>query len=162
MILDVFREKQRLDGIFALITQLEANDELLAHWAKYLCVLTSGFIENSLRIILTRYATDKASSEVSNFVESCVKGVTNLNEERIGQLLGAFSSEWRVRFVQKRTEMQKSAIDSVIANRHLIVHGRSVGLTIARMKEYYREVVKVITLVDEECVNVRTCRGDLQ
>ncbi len=82
MILDVFREKKRLDDIFALTTQMEANDELLAHWAKYLCVLTSGFIENSLRMILTRYAADKASSEVSNFVESCLKGVTNTKTRR--------------------------------------------------------------------------------
>jgi hypothetical protein len=156
MISDVFREKQRLDGIFALVTELETDEELLAHWAKYLCVLTSGFIENSLRVILTRYATDKANPQVSNFVESSIKGITNLNEERIGQLLGAFSSEWRERFTKKRTDMQKSAIDSVIANRHLIVHGRPVGLTIARMKDYYREVVKAIILVDEECVNPRT------
>jgi len=156
MISDIFKEKQKIDAIFDLVMQFKADEELLAHWAKYLCVLTSGFIENSFRIILTRYAKDKASPQVSNYVESCIKGITNLNEERIAQMLGAFSSEWRERFYQKRTEIQKSAIDSVIANRHLIVHGRSVSLTLTRMKDYYKEVVKAITLIDEECVNART------
>ena len=80
--------------------------------------------------------------------------ITNLNEERIGQLLGAFSSEWRDKFTGKRTEAQKAAIDSVIANRHSIAHGQSVSLTLARMKEYYTEVVKTITMIDEECVNI--------
>lgn len=153
MILDIFREKQRIDHIFDLAKQLDPADELLAHWARYLCVLTSGFIENSLRVILTRYATDKASPQVANFVESRIKGITNLNEERIAQLLGAFSLEWRGRFIQKRTDAQKAALDSVVANRHLIVHGRSVGLTLARMKNYYVEIVKTIALIDENCVN---------
>jgi len=156
MLPDVFREKQRIDAIFGLVAQFEADEEILAHWAKYLCVLTSGFIENSCRIILTQYAKGKASPNVSNYVESCVGGITNLNDEKITQLLGAFSSQWRERFSKKRTEIQKLAIDSVIANRHLIAHGRSVGLTLARMKDYYKEVVKAITLIDEECVNART------
>jgi hypothetical protein len=154
MIFDVVREKQKIDHIFKLAGQLEPDEELLAHWAKYLCVLTSGFIENSLRIILTQFAKNKANQQVANFVESRIRMITNLNEERIGQLLGAFSSEWRDKFTGKRTDAQKAAIDSVIANRHLIAHGQSVSLTLARMKEYYTEVVKTITMIDEECVNI--------
>lgn len=150
---EVSREKQRIDHIFKLSKQLNPDPELLANWAKYLCVLTSGFIENSLRIILAQYAADKATPQVANFVESKIKGITNLNEERIAQLLNSFSSDWRERFIKKRTDSQKASIDSVIANRHLIVHGRSVGLTLVRMKDYYKEVVEAIMLIDEECVN---------
>jgi hypothetical protein len=153
MILDVAREKQRLDHIFDLAKHLDIKDELLAHWAKYLCILTSGFIENSLRMILTCYAKDKSSPQVANFVESKITGITNLNEQKIAELLGAFNSAWRERFTEMRTESQKDAIDSVVANRHQIAHGRSVGLTLARMKDFYTEVVKVITLIDEQCVN---------
>ena len=153
MILEVFREKEKIDNIFALASQLDPEEELLAHWAKYLCVLTSGFIENSLRAILTKYSTNKASPQVANFVESRVKEITNLNEEKIAQLLGAFSSEWRDRFRSIRTDSQRDAINSIIINRHHIVHGRSVSLTLARMKDYYIEVVRAITLIDENCVN---------
>lgn len=153
MIPDINREIHKIDRIFDLVKNLDPAEELLAHWAKYLCVLTSGLIENSLRIILTRYVADKASPQVANFVESKIKGITNLNDEKISQLLGAFSSEWGDRFTTKRTEPQKAAIDSVIANRHLIVHGRSVGLSFVRMKEYFEEVVKTIKLIDENCVN---------
>jgi len=152
MIFDVVKEKQKIDHILKLASQLEPNEELLAHWAKYLCVLTSGFIESSLRIILAEFTRDKGNPQIASFVESRLRGITNLNEERIQQLLGAFSSEWRERFRQKRTDAQKAAIDSVIANRHLIVHGQSIGLTLARMKDYYKEVVKAITIIDEEWV----------
>jgi len=46
-----------------------------------------------------------------------------------------------------------SLIDSVVANRHQIAHGRFVGLTLGRMKQYYDEIIKAIALVDEQCVN---------
>lgn len=153
MIIEVLREKQRLDHIFDMAHQLNANDELIAHWAKYLCVLTSGFIENSIRMLLSQYTMSRASPPVVNYVESTVKGVRNLNDEKIAQLLGSFSAEWRDTFIQMRTEAQKAAIDSVVANRHQIAHGRFVGLTLGRMKQYYDEIIKAIALVDEQCVN---------
>ena len=156
MILDVFKEKQKIDHVFDLANHIEPNDELLSHWAKYLCVLTSGFIENSLRLILIHFVEHRASPQVLNFVESRIRSITNLNEDRVAQLLGAFSYNWRDRFSKKRTQEQKDAIDSVIANRHLIVHGRSVELTLARMRGYYTEIVKAITIIDEECVNNNT------
>jgi len=156
MILEVAREKQKLDHVFDLVSHLHDEEEVLAHWAKYLCVLTSGFIENSLRNLLTHYSASRAASPVVNYVETRLKGLTNLNEERIAQLLGAFSPSWRHTFTKQLTDKQKGAIDSILSNRHLIVHGQSVGLTFSRMKTYYEEVIKVITLIDEKCVNAST------
>lgn len=153
MILDVVREKNRLDHIFSLVGQGGGEDELLAHWAKYLCVLTSGFLENSLRIILLTYVSKHANPTVVNYIETRIKSLTNINDEKVGQLLGSFNAEWRDRFLEKRTVEQKDAIDSVVANRHLIAHGRAVSITMARIKQYYADVVAVINIVDEHCVN---------
>jgi len=153
MILDVMREKQKIDHVFDLAKQIPSDEELLSIWAKYLCVQTSGFIETSLRSILIQYTKRRSSPEVFNYVESMMSKITNLNEEKITSLLSSFSSEWGTSFREKRSEEQKAAIDSVVANRHHIVHGRSVGITIARMKSYYSEVVKLIAIIDEECVN---------
>jgi len=153
MILDVVREKQRLDATFSLVEQMPLDAELLSHWAKYLCVLTCGFIENSLRVILRHYTAMHASECVADFVWTRIEGLTNLNDEKIGQILGAFDPGWRDRFQAMRSQEQKDAIDSVIANRHQIAHGRSVALTLARMKQYYNDISKVIKIIDEECVN---------
>ena len=123
MIQQVSREKQRLDGVFALIGHMNVDEEALAHWAKYLCVLTSGFIENCLRMILQGYARKHANQPIVSFVESRLEGITNLNAERISQILGSFNSIWREGFLQKLSPEQKDAVDSVIANRHLIAIG---------------------------------------
>ena len=153
MILAVVQEKQRLDSVFSLVEQMAPSDEVLSHWAKYLCVLTSGFIENSLRLVLYEYARTHADKTVASYVSARLEGLTNLNDEKICQLLGSFSDDWRDTFLKMRSEEQKDAIDSVLANRHLIAHGRSVGLTQARMKQYYSEICKAVKTIDEYCVN---------
>ncbi len=153
MILPVTQEKQRLDNVFLLIEQLPHDDEILSHWAKYLCVLTSGFLEGSLRLILQNYSLSHADESISRFISSRLKGLTNLNDEKIGRLLGEFNSTWRDTFYAIRTPEQKDSIDSVLANRHLIAHGRSIGLTLAPMKRYYVDISKVVKIIDEECVN---------
>ena len=145
-------EKQRLDNLFNQISALPIDDELLAHWSRYLCVLVSGFIENALRILITDYAHRKSHPNVSNYVAKQIKGITNLNEEKILQLLGSFSSDWRELLEGRITDDQKDAINSVVANRHNIVHGRSVGITITRVKEYYERILKVLSVIESQCI----------
>jgi hypothetical protein len=146
------RIKDQIDAVFALVSRHIVDEEMLAHWACYLCVLASGLIEVSLRSILTKYVKDRSHPDVTNFVETRLQGVTNLNEEKVYQLLSSFNPAWGEKFRQRRTDVQKAALDSVIANRNQIVHGGPVGLTIVRMKDYYREIMSVLNLIDRECV----------
>jgi hypothetical protein len=47
------------------------NDlELQAHWAKYLCVLVAGFIENSLEEVYSEFVTAVSSPAVAKFAKS--------------------------------------------------------------------------------------------
>jgi len=152
MLFEVMSQKQRLDAVFARISQVQGDDELRAHWAKYLCILTSGFIETSLRLILSKYTSRKAAPPILNFIDAQLERITNLNEQKIAQLLNSFSPDWSKAFLEKRTPQQKDSVDSVVANRHLISHGRSVGITYVRVKQYYTDVVEVIRIIDEECI----------
>ena len=146
-------EKQRIDNLFDRISELPVNDEFHAHWSRYLCVLISGFIENAMRILLTEYSKNKSHPNVSNYVSKQIKGITNLNNERILQLLGSFDSKWRTVVEQKISDAQKDAIDSIVANRHNIVHGRSVGITITRVKNYYLSILSVISTIESDCLS---------
>jgi hypothetical protein len=105
-------------------------------------------------MVLRHYARKHANPQVTSFVEGRLDSVTNLNEEKIAQLLGSFNPVWRESFQSKRTPQQKDAIDSVVANRHQIAHGRPVEVTLVRMKNYYAEVAGAVKLIDEQCVNV--------
>lgn len=146
------RTKQQLDSVFAIAKKQKADEETLSHWARYLCVLTSGYVEVSMRAILSEYTVQRSHENVANYVESRLDGITNLNEERVCQLLGSFHPQWAERFRKKRTDAQKVALDGVVANRNKIAHGQSVGLTLARISQYYRDIAAVIDIIERECV----------
>ena len=143
----IVQEKQKLDSLIAIVAQV-ANDEMKAHWARYLCVLISGFIENSLKLLLREHALRRAQQDVASFVNNKLSRISNMNEQKIKELLGEFSDKWREDFEQNITEEQKSSIDSIIANRHNIVHGRQVGLSFVSVKRYYDNVIKALDFVE--------------
>ncbi len=145
---DIDREKQKLDSLFQQIASV-TDIEMQAHWAKYLCVLVSGFVENAFRIILFQYTLSKSHQNVANFIDGKLQKITNLNEDKIKQLLNSFNQGWREEFEKNISLEQKSAFDSVIANRHQIAHGRFVGLTYVRISNYYGHIVNVLQSIHQ-------------
>lgn len=145
-------EKQRIDHVFSLADKLDANEETISHWARYLCILTSGLIENSVRIMISHYAASHSHSNIANYVKKHSKSISNLNSERLKQLLGAFSDEWCSSFELALTDEQKDAIDSINANRNSISHGRAVGVTLVRIRNYYGKIHEVLKWICEECI----------
>ena len=146
MLISVQREKQKLDNLFTKIESVEEM-ELKSHWARYLCVLTSGYIENSVRYIISDYSNNKASQPLANFVQRKIRMVTNLKKNNIVDLLNSFNPEWGTKFLEKITDKQIDAIDSVVANRHQIAHGKNIGITYVTMKNYYVDIKPSIKLI---------------
>ena len=146
MLISVQREKQKLDSLFTKIESVEEM-ELKSHWARYLCVLTSGYIENSVRYIISDYSNNKASQPLANFVQRKIRMVTNLKKNNIVDLLNSFNPEWGTKFLEKITDKQIDAIDSVVANRHQIAHGKNIGITYVTMKNYYVDIKPSIKLI---------------
>ena len=102
--------------------------------------------------MISHYAELHSHSSIANYVKKHSKGITNLNSERLKQLLGAFSAEWRSSFELALTDEQKDAIDSIYANRNSITHGQSVGITLVRIRDYYGEIHEVLKWICEECI----------
>ncbi len=154
MIHELKAETQKIQHIFDLADTLPQEDEILSHWARYLCVLTAGLIETAIRLLFGQYARTHSSPEAAKFVVHQMKYQTNLNTEKLRQLLGAFSDKWQHDFDKTLTYEQKDAIDSVIANKNNIAHGRSVGISLVRVKEYHAKVTEVINWVSREVLRV--------
>ena len=144
MIHQINSEIQRINSIIDLARNFDQEEEILAHWARYLCVLISGLVEHSLRVLLYEYARTHSSIEVNRFVVNQLKFITNINCEKYKQLLGSFSKEWMISFENSITDEQMDALDSIIANRHHIVHGRSVGISLVRVKNYFKDITDLL------------------
>lgn len=149
--IDSVRYRSRLNHLFEQISAVD-DIELMSHWARYLCVLLSGFIETSLQSIYCDYARRTSNTCVTNYVASKLRRFTNPNMQDILSLVSAFNPKWREDLENVTTEEIKDSIDSVIANRNQIAHGGDVGITYTRVKRYYENVIKLIDLIESNCI----------
>lgn len=148
---EIYRYKQRLDNLFEQVSALSDNFELKSHWARYLCVLVAGFIENSVRSIYIQYSKEKAAPTVTNYVTSRLKRFINPNMEDILELAGHFDTKWRECISDKGGIELKDAVDSVMAQRNLIAHGDNTGISYARVKDYYKLILELVELIENTC-----------
>jgi glycerol dehydrogenase-like iron-containing ADH family enzyme len=72
--------------------------------------------------------------------------------EKICQLTGSFDQNWEMA-LRRATEGEiKDAIDSIVHNRHKIAHGEDVGLSYVTMRRYFENAVKLIELLEAQCL----------
>lgn len=149
-LIEITRQTQRLDDLFQKAKTLP-DLELQSHWSRYLCVLVSGFLENSVRLTYTEYARTRAEPFVSDFVESRLRKFQNPNMEAILALTGGFSRGWRERLEKATSGQLRESVNSIVRNRHKIAHGESVVLTLHTLVQYYKDALKVVDLLRQQC-----------
>lgn len=139
--------------MFARATAACGEDiEMRAHWARYLCVLSAGFIENAVKAFFADFVHAKASEPVANFASSQIRQIQNPKTKRILEIAGSFKEDWRESldtFVGENG--RREAIDSIMQNRHLIAHGQSAGVTLAQVRRYFDLAVEVLAFIEKKC-----------
>jgi hypothetical protein len=102
-------------------------------------------------MIYGTYARNAAAPNVANFVEQELKYFQNPTMGKILELSRAFSADWAAELSAITEGELKDAVDSIVANRHNIAHGESVGITFTRIMEYYGNAMQVLELIDTQC-----------
>lgn len=151
--IEVVRYKQRLDNLFDKGAGLFEDIEMQSHWARYLCILVSGFLEVAVREAYLQYSREKAAPYVVNYVDGRLEFFQNPKMSKILDLTRAFSPEWADYLKNNTSDEYKDAIDSIVANRNRLAHGEDVGLTYARMKNYYERALKVVDMIEDQVSN---------
>ena len=134
-------------------TSTAANGELelQAHWAKYLCVLVSGVLENALVELYQDFSSRAASEPVANFAGSRLAKIQNPNADRFLQTARSFKISWGDELESfLESDGRKDAIDSVMNNRHQIAHGKSSGITVARVRSYLDKAEEVLDFIEKQ------------
>src|SRR4051794_37603923 len=91
---EVARREQRLKSLFATLDGQGLNAELTAHYSRYLCVLVSGYAEQSVKELVAHYCRKRSSEQVQRYVGSQLKKVRNIDLEKLKQLVQLFDTEW--------------------------------------------------------------------
>jgi hypothetical protein len=136
-----------------LQTQLRAIEAALHHgrsldegsperamMARFACVLTSGLIESVVRVHLIHFTqASKPKSQIQDYVTATVNRFQNPYFKRILDFTGQFCKHWRSQ-LEELDHAVRSAIDSIVSNRHLIAHGRSSAISLRQVEQYLNYV----------------------
>lgn len=151
----VFRQdrlKRLFDKADALQEDNEVDVELKAHFTRYLCVQTSGYLEASIKTILQEYVKSKTEDTPTlNLVDARMKRTLNPNRSALIPLIGEFSSEWSEIIKGKLKNELGTSLDSIVSTRNQIAHGEDVSLALPDMQEYFDHAQEVVKLVHEQC-----------
>ena len=81
-------------------------------------------------------------------VESELEDFINPKWDRIQNLLASFDSTWPEKVGTEIGDAGKDAINSVVNNRHNFAHGRPGSLSLGKMKQYFKQIEKLIEVLE--------------
>lgn len=151
---EVARLRSKLDATFKRASLIGPDPELLSDFAKYLCVLVCGYVEQAVVELLMEHSRRNGAPTLQRFVEARTSRLTNLNCEILRQVLGNFDPAWGDDIAKLLVDDTKDALNSVVSLRNNIAHGESVGLTYQRIVDYYGRIKPVIERVADLCVPI--------
>ena len=144
-------EKRRLDATFKRASGVKADPELLSDFARYLCVLVSGFLEQAVIELLLEHVRLRSHESIQRYVGQRLRRFTAANAKNITELLGSFDLDWQRDLESYLVDEYKDAVDSVVSLRHTVSHGRFAGVTMASVQHYYDRVKEVVDHIADLC-----------
>lgn len=148
---EVKRLEQRLDAAFKRISDVGTDIEVQSDYARYLCVLVSGFLEKAVSELVLEHARRTGAPTLQRYVELNTRRFTNANAQRLQNLLGSFDPNWRNELEKILVDELKDAVDSIVNLKNTIAHGGSVGVTYQRAHDYYLRIKRVVGKISDLC-----------
>lgn len=136
------------------IQALPAMDKEVRYLTNYALIKASGTVEYVYRSIVADYFSRLSDSRVDTYLDSTVrKGSMSAKYDQMCNLLGRFDADWCKDFksvVKADPDGQKmiAASNSLVTNRHDFAHGKSPTATFMEIKQYYQDVLQLISLFD--------------
>ncbi|MBZ0145793.1 MAG: hypothetical protein K8F56_19700 [Rhodocyclaceae bacterium] len=124
------------------------DPEHQADYAKYLCILVSGFVETAFEELAIEHCRRRASPTVLSFAARKLARPQNLKAEPLLRLLGSFEASWRVELEGFLAGERKDALDSLVDLRNKIAHGDTVTVSLIAVKRYYKAVREVVEFIE--------------
>ena len=125
--------------------------ELMGHWGRYLCVLTAGFLENALKEVFSDFVSRKSSPQIASFAMAKLDEISNPKSARFVDVTNSFDARWAnklTEFLDEDGGQRRNAIDSIMANRHRIAHGKSAQVSVGRVRGFLPGCVEVVEFLE--------------
>jgi hypothetical protein len=107
---------QRLRDLFSKADAACGGDfEMRSHWAKYLCVLSAGFLENAISEVYGDFVRGAASKPVADYAMSTLSRIQNPKTSRFIEIARQFKTSW--------ADALETYVDSGGRRSHKLDHG---------------------------------------
>ena len=130
----------------------EADSNLGAYLAEYICVLIAGVVEDCVEHLVIERARKANDTEVLSFVESSIKlQFRNPRPSVISGVLAKFNSNFKSRFSESVSVEALDALDSIVSNRMSLAHRgtpKSV-VTVNDVSRYFEQIVEILDAVEQ-------------
>lgn len=146
----VEQNRARVQAVFERAAAANATAEVESDLARHLCVLVSGFVEKSVAELLAAFARRVGSPVLQNYVENNLRRLTNVNKEKLLQLLGSFEADWSKEYAAFVVDERAAALNSVVALRNQIAHGELSTLSLGQMRKYWEGIQKIIDHLEDK------------
>lgn len=117
-----------------LVEMLDRNPndpEDQAHWAKYICVLINGYLEQSIRDLVLEYASMHTNSVTQQYIDKSWPRPLNLRCRNFSQFLSKFNQTWADEFKNwlAENDQYEKDLDAIVKSRNNIAHGKEANAT---------------------------------
>ncbi len=141
--------RTKLKAVIARAESLSVTDpEVLSDYARYLCVLVSGFVEHAVYQLVVDYCSDKSNPRVAKYVESQISRTQNINSERLLQIMRSFEEDWARKLDTFIDGPRKDSLNSCLGLRNQIAHGGSVSLSLTQIKQHHKNIDEIIDYIE--------------
>ena len=152
---EILDRQAKLQNLFDEVKQLHVSGsistDVFVQLTWYLCIRTSGFLENSLQIILLEYVQSKTSDvPTQDYVQSNLKFVS-ADYDGILKTVKRFSDTWRTSLTKNNVKQYRSALNNLVENRNHIAHGRTSKITIQELQSYFIQIQNLLLLLHNTC-----------
>lgn len=148
--LEIIEREDFIESLF-LNAEIFEDDEIKAHWAKYLCILISGYLEYSVQTIFEKYSELYTNQYVQNFVCSKLERLSNPWMNRIVDLASSFNEDWGAQIRTQTHGELRDSVNGIIRNRNKIAHGENSDITLLQLKSWFENSITVIRIISQEC-----------
>jgi len=139
------RSRSRLNATFQRIDSIQEDQlEARADFARYLCVLLSGFLEKAIAELLLHHIRQHSGVAIQRYMRIALERFQNPSVGRITFLFEKFSQEWGDDLRAFLVDERAAAIGSVVKERNRIAHGENSDISYVRVERYRQQIDVVV------------------
>lgn len=128
-----------------LLAEKQDDDEVKAHLSRYLCIRVSGIVESAIKLIFQSYVDGKCPQCVASYTNKHIQKINNVASEKISNLLGSFSLDWKDKYDNFVDGQRESSLNSIVSQRHNLAHNfNNNSISLNQVKTYYGDIKEII------------------